>query len=84
MLGLRERDNFILKSCNASVYTHSNSVFFKEMSPLLVLFGLPPSLPGGALTLLLFLRLRCVLRVTWGSGNQPCWQLVEQKFRISC
>ena len=86
VLGLRERNNFILKLCNASVYTHSNSFFFffKEILPFLVLFGLPPFLSGSVLSLLLFLRIQCVVRVTWGSGNQPCWQLVEQKFRISC
>lgn len=52
---------------------------FEEILPFFVLFGLPPFLSGSVFQLLLLLRIECVVRVTWGSGNQCCRQLADQR-----
>lgn len=81
VLGLRERNNFILKLCNASVYTHSNSFFFFFKRN----FTFPCPLWIASISFWQRSQFAAFPEDSvWGSGNQPCWQLVEQKFRISC
>lgn len=69
------------------VYVHTHTFLpildsFEEILPVWVLFGLPPFLAGTGFRLLLLPRVEGVVRVVWGSGNQPRRQLADQRGRV--